>query len=75
MTVYMVWLWDWWWEQQIPIGVFTTEENASAAAEIAIEQKRKEEPENVPDDRYEVNIEETILDGYSVDLLRCFREA
>ena len=75
MKVYMAWLFDWWWEQSIPIGVYTTESLAAKACEIVIKQKRKEEPENVPDDRYDVNIEETYIDGYSANCIRAVHSA
>lgn len=75
MKVYMVWLFDWFWEQSIPIGVFMTEDEAARAAEIVVSRKREEDPDNVPEDRYDINIEETQLNGYSSNCVRCVFEA
>ena len=75
MNVYVVWLFDYWWEQQLPIGVFSTEFNAARAAEIAIEQKRASDPKNVPDDRYDINIEEVQIDGFIGNSMQCLFEA
>lgn len=75
MRIYVVWLFDYWWEQSLPVGVFTTEEKAAQAAQIVIEQKRKENPEEVPDDRYDINIEESMVDGFISNSLLCLYEA
>ena len=64
MRVWTVWIFDYFWEMTIPVGVYDTEEKANTAADIVLAQKRKDEPNNVPDGRYEIYIESSELNAF-----------
>lgn len=65
MNTYVAYLFDLFYDMHILVGVFSTYEKAEDAIEIVMEQKRKTEPENSPEGRYDFDIACVPLDGFN----------
>lgn len=69
MQVWVAFVFDYFMEQGLPIGVFSTEEKAERALDIALSIKKAEDPEMYPDGRYNWFIYETRIDEYIKDTM------
>lgn len=61
MTIYMAWIWDAWWEQQIPVGCFMTEQEAEDAVDILLKRCGNGLTEEQKKSRFDISIYESML--------------
>lgn len=65
MEFFIAELFDYFFEIPMIVGVFTTEEQASDAIDIVVEQLKRKDPRRVPDSRFVPTITPVTVNGFT----------